>query len=257
MGSLFYPDFMPEQIIWSADETDENIIKVAKSRILPPKTVFKLDRYRFECSSKDLITEIQDMDYYVFADTKIAEIPDKVMKISEVYFKYGPWMLNVMANICSTGKIEDEDPKKIDGLKRFADGCAKYGIKSCAVTVLTSKDEEMCKQEFGTTPMEQVIKYVELMTKCGLTDIVCSPLEAEEIRKHREFDGLCINTPGIRLKDTSKDDQQRVMTPYLALENGSDRLVIGRNLTEGDGDFVDLVKRNYERIIWDISGEDY
>ena len=258
MGSLFYKDFKSEQIIWSADLDWPSLREVIDSRVFPPGTVIKLDRLFFEKNPKEIITYIQDAGYYVFVDAKIIEIPDKVIAITEIYLEYKPWMINIMAGACSTGKVTADNPKHVDAMKRFADGCAKVGTKSCAVTVLTSKSEEMCCKEFYFDSETQVLKYVDLMTECGLTDIVCSPKEAAAIRKNKKYDGLCINTPGVRLADTSKDDQQRVMTPFLALENGSDRLVIGRNLTEGEGEIVDRIRRNYyERIIVDIRGEDY
>ena len=39
-------------------------------------------------------------------------------------------------------------------------------------------------------------------------------------------------TPGIRLNIDSKDDQNRIMTPYEALDNGASKLVIGRSISK-------------------------
>ena len=41
----------------------------------------------------------------------------------------------------------------------------------------------------------------------------------------------------------------------MALKNGADRLVIGRNLTEGEGDIAERIKRNYVRIMENIEAE--
>lgn len=38
-------------------------------------------------------------------------------------------------------------------------------------------------------------------------------------------------TPGIRLENSSKDDQKRVATPKFAREQKADYLVIGRSIT--------------------------
>lgn len=257
MGSKFYPEFMTEQIIWSADLEWPILKEVIDSHSLQEGTVIKLDRYFLEKNPKSIIQYVQEHGYYVFADAKIAEIPDKVDLITDLYLEHKPWMLNVMADICSTGETEADNPKQVDALKRFADKCAAVGTKSCAVTVLTSKTPKMCRREFNCDPETQVLMYVDLMTECGLTDIVCSPKEAEVIRANSKYDNLCINTPGVRLPNTSKDDQQRVMTPHNALDVGADRLVIGRNLTEGDEvDIVVRVRRNYRRILDNIRGED-
>ena len=39
-------------------------------------------------------------------------------------------------------------------------------------------------------------------------------------------------TPGIRLKIENKDDQNRVMTPHEAIDNGASKLVIGRSISK-------------------------
>ncbi|MCK4706737.1 MAG: orotidine 5'-phosphate decarboxylase, partial [Gammaproteobacteria bacterium] len=41
-------------------------------------------------------------------------------------------------------------------------------------------------------------------------------------------------TPGIRPENSNADDQNRIMTPRQAVENGSDYLVIGRPVTQSD-----------------------
>lgn len=253
---------VPEQIIWSADTTWENIKAVIDSNALPIGTVVKLDRLFFETHSKDTINYCQDKGYPVFADAKIIEIPDKTLGIVEVYLDHKPWMLNVMAGCCSTGFTNEKNPEQIkenpklkDALQRFAEACVGAGTKSCAVTVLTSKTEELCQKEYKATPLRQVEFYVDLMCKAHLTDIVCSPLEAAAIREVEDYDNLSINTPGVRLPGSNADDQARIMTPAKALNNGSDRLVIGRDLIRGDENLslVERVKNNYARIIDNIA----
>ena len=39
-------------------------------------------------------------------------------------------------------------------------------------------------------------------------------------------------TPGIRLNIDSKDDQNRIMTPHEAIDNGASKLVIGRSISK-------------------------
>lgn len=246
----------PQQIIWSADVDVYDLERVITKQALPKGTVIKLDRLFFENNDKSLIEFCQEHGYPVFVDAKIIEIPDKVVAIAETYLKHKPWMLNVMAGACSTGLSESEDPKRVDALARFAKACSDAGTRSCAVTVLTSKTESTSMQEFGVSSLEQVSCYAKMMKLCRMTDIVCSPLEAYELRRTHEFEGLDINTPGVRLPDSSVDDQARIMTPARALSNGADRLVIGRDLTNGDGDIVERVKRNYARIMENIEDEE-
>lgn len=252
----------PETIIWSADVGTDDLKKVVDAKALPEGTVIKLDRKFFEevddgdvgwNNRKDWILYCQSKGYPVFADAKIIEIPDKSLGIAEIYLAFHPWMLNIMAGACSTGVYKDENLKKVDALKRFADACKEAGTKSCAVTVLTSKTDGLCRNEFGESPLDQVMKYCDMMRLAGLTDVVCSPKEAKQIRRYSLYDSLKINTPGVRLPKTDVRDQARVTTPAEALSNGADRLVIGSNLTDGDGDIVERIKRNYDRIMENIS----
>ena len=242
-----------ETIIWSADVSWDILKQVVDKVLLPRGTVFKLDRLFFEENDKEIITYCQDAGYHVFVDAKIIEIPDKVIKIANTYLKYKPWMLNVMAGACSTGLLEKKkEGDQIDALKRFADACAEVGTKSCAVTVLTSKKPCVIREEFRRGHSEQVLTYVEMMHQAGLTDIVCSPQEAADIRNIAKYNELSINTPGVRMPGSSKDDQSRTATPLNALRNGADRLVIGRDMIRGDGDMLDNIEKNYHDIFMHI-----
>ena len=45
-------------------------------------------------------------------------------------------------------------------------------------------------------------------------------------------DNFELITPGIRLKIENKDDQNRIMTPNEAIDNGASKLVIGRSISK-------------------------
>ncbi|MCA1786848.1 MAG: orotidine 5'-phosphate decarboxylase, partial [Desulfobacteraceae bacterium] len=65
------------------------------------------------------------------------------------------------------------------------------------------------------------------------TGVVCSGLEVAEI-KNRFGKRFLAVTPGIRpLWDCDKkDDQKRVVTPSMSVQNGADFLVIGRPIRD-------------------------
>ena len=252
--------FDPSRIIWSADVDRTKLIDVIQSGILPKELIIKLDQVYFEDNPKSDIELIQRQGYPVFVDRKISEIPTKAAQIAEKYAVHHPFMLNCMAGICSNGKVEG-DPKKLDGLKQFADVCHEYDVEPCGVTVLTSKDNTkntgMVFQEFRRTAQKQVTFYAKLMVKMGFTQIVCSAQEASYLLTHSEFYSLKCNTPGIRLSGTDIRDQSRIMTPAKALASGIHRIVIGSNITDGprkdsDGNAipgtVDEIATNIERL---------
>lgn len=53
------------------------------------------------------------------------------------------------------------------------------------------------------------------------------------IREHCGDDFLKV-TPGIRLANSAKDDQQRITTPEKARQLGSTHIVVGRPITQSD-----------------------
>ncbi len=63
--------------------------------------------------------------------------------------------------------------------------------------------------------------------------IVCSGHEAKKVR---EIIGsnLLIFTPGIRMNNENNNDQQRVCTPVESIKNGSNKIIMGRSLVQGN-----------------------
>ena len=78
----------------------------------------------------------------------------------------------------------------------------------------------------------------KLAKKAKLDAIVCSPQEVKYVKKIFRNE---IITPGIRFK-SKNDDQKRIMSPKEAYKQGSDWLVIGRELTNGD------IKNNFRKL---------
>lgn len=223
-----------ERIIWSADVLDEEILMGHLDR-MPDLRIIKIDRLFTTDVGLGVIDRLNDRGLLVFDDAKIIEIPSKIVSIARKHLKHKPFMLNCMAGAQSSSVLIHEDPKKVDGLKRFADACHQAGTKPCGVTLLTSKTAEIVGHEFnGRNTIEQVLYYVEALLECGFTDVVCSPKELSAIRTESRFDSLCLNTPGIRPKGSDTGDQARVDTPEAALAAGATRLVVGRPITTGD-----------------------
>lgn len=218
-----------ECVIWSADVSSVRML-AHYLRQMPGLKFVKIDRLFLERRDPSVIADIQDrFGVMVFDDAKFAEIPTKVGSLLDLHLKYKPWMINCMA-----GNIGGKTMAELDGLKYFAEACAKVGTRSCGVTVLTSKGEEVVTAEYnGRTSEEQVLWYVNVLAEAGFTDVVCSPQEAKIIRKETAFDHIELNTPGVRLASSGSHDQARVSTPFSAIHSGANRLVIGRDLTVG------------------------
>ena len=128
-----------------------------------------------------------------------------------------------------------------DALKAANKEANQIGIKLLGVTVLTSFDDEEIKRlGFKDKTKEQVLRLVKIADNSKLHGIICSPLEIKMVKKIAP--NLKCFTPGIR-QINNKDDQKRTMSAKQALREGSDCLIIGRPITEGDP------KKNIQEIL--------
>ncbi len=217
---MTYPsteDEVYDVVCWSADvETEEELNATLDT--VPKLRIAKIDRVGVALMGHDVID-------------RTVEIPTKLEKLARIEVAHRPWMLNCMAGSLSNEDWSNPDPTKLDGLKRFVNVCAEAGVKSCAVTVLTSKTEEAVMREFGRSSVDQVKFYTEVLMAAGFTDMVCSPLEARAIEEEFGADAPDRNCPGVEMPGGNSSDQARKATPANALHNGAKRLVIGRALT--------------------------
>ena len=126
----------------------------------------------------------------------------------------------------------------LDALK----ACKKVSGKTklVGVTVLTSLDNLSLRQVgFNKNVKKLVYHQAKLASKAKLDAIVCSAQEVNIVKKVFKKE---IITPGIRFN--SKDnDQKRTLTPQQAYKNGSNWLVIGRPITNGN------IKKNMQTLI--------
>ncbi len=118
-------------------------------------------------------------------------------------------------------------------MEAAARASADVGI--LAVTVLTSLGQDDMEEMGTSIPIEElVIRRAVAARDAGCVGVVCSPQEVAMVRS-KTGDELVLVTPGVRPENVSgpgRDDQARFATPYDAIINGSDHLVIGRPIKE-------------------------
>ena len=135
--TILRPELEPlDRIIWSADVEDEAAL-MAALKTMPELRCIKIDRLFLEGQALSIIAALQYRGFKVFDDSKMVEIPTKLLAIAKKHLEFRPWMLNCMAGSASTMLTGDPNPDKIDGLKRFADACHAVGTRPCAVTTGT------------------------------------------------------------------------------------------------------------------------
>ena len=132
----------------------------------------------------------------------------------------------------------------LDALKVANKAAQEINLNLLGVSVLTSfNNEDLQNLGFNNKVEDQVKILIKIAMEANLYGVICSPLEIKMIKQIAPK--LKCFTPGIRMGDT-KDDQKRTMSANEAIKEGSDCLIIGRPITEGDS------KQNMKNILLSI-----
>ncbi|BDG75475.1 MULTISPECIES: orotidine-5'-phosphate decarboxylase [Wolbachia] len=165
------------------------------------------------------VREVAKCNVPIFLDLKLYDIPNTVARTVEAIKALDVEMLTL--HISGGTKMLKEALSIVQGKK----------IKLIGVTVLTSMgNEDLSELGVAREAKSQVILLAKLAKKIGLHGVVCSALEAQEVRQECGKDFKII-TPGIRM-NRGHDDQKRTATPKEAINSGADYIVIGRPITE-------------------------
>ena len=119
------------------------------------------------------------------------------------------------------------DPHVIDAAKQ---GAAGSNLKILGVTILTTLDRtdlDNCLIQQGDIK-DLVITRAAKAFEAGADGVIASPQEAALIRALPEAKGRLIVTPGVRPTGAALGDQKRVATPFEAIDDGADHIVVGR-----------------------------
>jgi orotidine-5'-phosphate decarboxylase len=194
----------------------------------------KIGKELFTAAGPMIVEKLMSKDFEVFLDLKFHDIPNTVANACRVAADLGVWMINVHA---------------LGGKKMLVaarDALPLGGTKLIAVTLLTSiGPDDLESIGLNNEPGNVVQKLAWLAYSCGLDGVVCSALEAAQLRQTMGAD-FCLVTPGIRPVDALTDDQNRIATPQMAIQNGADYLVIGRPISQAADPLLMLQHLNKE-----------
>ena len=209
----------------------KKIIKLTKNSSLNIGYKFGLEFFNSK-HGRSFISKLPKQ-HIIWLDLKLKDIPNTVSS-----------SIHSLKDLTNVHYLTIHASGGIEMLKAAKRAAAKTNkkLKILAVTVLTSFSEKSIKQTGHTKTIKKiVIQQASLAKKAKLDGIVCSGHEAKSIKT------ICkkmqIITPGIRLEGDSKGDQQRVMTPSQAFQNGATGIVIGRSITNGN------IKKNIQKLI--------
>ena len=204
------------------DENDKNKAKELIQKLSPEICGIKVGKELFTACGPEIIEWVQEKGFKVFLDLKYHDIPNTVERACFAASKMGVSILNVHA---LGGK---------DMMLAAKEGVDKSNNNPyvIAVTLLTSMDSNGLKEiGFTTSVNKQILNLAKNASKANLDGIVCSAKDITNIKTALPEKFLYV-TPGIRLSNSTKDDQKRVSTPLEAIKIGSSILVIGRPITE-------------------------
>tara|TARA_X000000368_G_C22993156_1_gene695337 strand:+ start:372 stop:1058 length:687 start_codon:yes stop_codon:yes gene_type:complete len=105
--------------------------------------------------------------------------------------------------------------------------------KILMVTILTSLNNKDLKTIGINSTIEKQVEKLSKLAKKTNVGIVCSGHEAKIARKIIGKNNL-IFTPGIRMKNENKNDQRRICTPLESINNGANKIIMGRSLITGN-----------------------
>ena len=161
----------------------------------------------------------------IFVDLKLHDIPNTM---SSAVIALKDLKIDYLTVHISSGLKALKEVKKVSGKTKIV-----------GVTTLTSLNSKDLKSIGHKRSLKGIVTLqAKLATIAKLDAIVCSPHEVKFVKKFFKKE---IITPGIRIS-SRLNDQKRVMSPKSAFKQGSDWLVIGRDLTKGN------IKSNFKKL---------
>lgn len=207
-------------IIIALDYDDIAQAQVLAKQLDPTLCKLKVGKALFTRDGHRLLNYLADLGHQVFLDLKYHDIPATVFGAVKAAADLNVWMVNVHAMGGS------------EMLVAAAEALSTYQQRPIliGVTVLTSMNTQTYQETgFKNNLANQVRLLTRLTMDAGLDGVVCSAHEVAEVKK--DYPHAITVTPGIRPVWAKHNDQQRILTPRQALNNGSDYLVIGRPIT--------------------------
>jgi orotidine-5'-phosphate decarboxylase len=125
------------------------------------------------------------------------------------------------------------DPSVVAAAKN---GAADSNLKILAVTILTSLDRQDLDDSMikDGEVIDLVSERASRAFEAGADGVIASPQESRAIRKLSNSRNKLIVTPGIRPKGAESGDQKRVSTPFEAILNGANHIVVGRPIVAAE-----------------------
>src|SRR5207249_11078383 len=174
-------------------------------RLDPHDCGLKIGSEMFVVAGPEPVRWMVARGFNVFLDLRFHDIPNTVAQACAAATRLGVWMLNVHA---AGGRAMLAAAR--DAVARAAAGSHAPRPWLIAVTVLTSLDgRDLEEVGFAGAAEALTLRLARLTADCGLDGVVCSAVEAPELRRTLG-PRFKLVTPGIRPAGTAADDQSRI-----------------------------------------------
>jgi orotidine-5'-phosphate decarboxylase len=199
---------------------------IALMKLLPEVSFWKVGLELFVATGTDILKFLKDENKRIFLDLKFHDIPNTVKSATQSALKHQVDLLTIHA---IAGR------EALTAAKEVVKNSEEDRPKLLAISVLTSINSRQLALDLKI-PLElpeYALNNALMAKECGLDGAVCSPHEAQKLKEVCGKDFLLV-CPGVRPSWASAGDQQRIMTPKQALQQGADYLVIGRPITQAE-----------------------
>jgi len=204
--------------------TQEENLKLAESIAGVGEEIWLKVGFRtFIRDGREFIEKLQKLNFKIFLDLKLYDIPNTMADSAEEIAKMGVDMFNVHA---SAGKTA------LEAVMKRVSTFEKRPLV-LAVTVLTSFDELSFEEIYEKPIGQKAEQFAKMSYEAGLDGVVCSAYESLDIKSITD-DSFITLTPGIRPFGEDRGDQQRVADLFFAKKAKVDFIVVGRPIYKSE-----------------------
>ncbi|MDA9724741.1 orotidine-5'-phosphate decarboxylase [Gammaproteobacteria bacterium] len=180
----------------------------------------KIGKQLYACEGPKILENLNKQGFDIFLDLKLHDIPNTVFQSMKNLLNHKIWMTN----------IHLLGGEEMIQAAREAREFSKSEALLIGVTVLTSLSEKNLKNIGFGIGISELVKILSSSAKQNNIDgVVSSAKEVSEIKRNFGNDFITV-TPGIRIQQNN-NDQSRVATLEEAIKNGSDYIILGREIT--------------------------
>lgn len=209
------------RIALALDVSTESEARTFAKELAPHVGLLKIGLELFTAVGPSVLSVGREHGLDVFLDLKLHDIPETVERAVGAAGEHGARYLTVHA---AGGRAM---------LRRAVERASKAPkpLTLLAVTVLTSfSDDDVRSIGVDRSASDHVLFLARMAWNEGVRAFVCSPAEVKALRA--AFPDSTLVVPGVRPAGADVGDQRRVATPFSAISDGADFIVVGRPIRD-------------------------